>query len=202
MSVAAPRLMKNALPSSGTAGRLIPVGVTKAPALSVEGPRSVPSRISVVLVDGTMAGDTPGRECPREDGFWRPQAGETRPAAVSVGGGDDGLPRVGETFSSPDVAGRSLPVVPAGGSSSVVTANPAGSDGPVVAGGPIGQCETLSPLFHDALGPLEHSGSRSVRAFGSGPCWPRWPACCWGPCWPGRDVIGSGSIRAFRSGPC
>ena len=31
------------------------------------------------------------------------------------------------------------------------------SDGPVVAGGPIGQCETLSPLFHDALGPLEHS---------------------------------------------
>ena len=53
-------------------------------------------------------------------------------------------------LSSPDVTGRSLPVVPAGGSSSVGTANPVGSDGPVVAGGP------LSPLFHDALGPLEH----------------------------------------------
>ena len=47
---------------SGTAGRFLLVGVTKAPALSVEGPRSVPSWISVVLVDGTMARDTPGRE--------------------------------------------------------------------------------------------------------------------------------------------
>ena len=80
-----------AVPLYGTADRLLPVGVTKAPALSVEGPRSVPSRISsVVVVNGTMAGDTPGRECPREDGFWRPRAGETRPAGVSVGGGDDG----------------------------------------------------------------------------------------------------------------
>ena len=122
-------------------------------ALSVQGPRSVPSRISVVLVDGTMA----GRECRREDGFWRPRAGETRPAGVSVGGGNDGLPRVGEMLSSPDVTGRSLPVVPAGRSSSVGTANSVGSDGPVVAGGPVGPCETLSPLFHDALGPLEHS---------------------------------------------
>ena len=104
-----------------------------------------------------MAGDTPGRECPREDGFWRPRAGETRPAGVSVDGGDDGLPRVGEMLSSPDVAGRSLPVVSAGGSSSVGTANPVDSDGPVVAGGPVGPCETLSPLIHDALGPLEHS---------------------------------------------
>ena len=57
-----------ALPPSGTARRLLPVDVTKAPALSVEGPQAVPSRILVVLVDGTMAGDTPGR-CPREDGF-------------------------------------------------------------------------------------------------------------------------------------
>ena len=36
-------------------------------------------------------------------------------------------------------------------------ANPAGSDGPVVAGDPVGPCGTLSPLFHDALGPLKHS---------------------------------------------
>ena len=48
-------------------GGLHPVDVTNTPALSVEGPQSVPSRISVVLVDGTVAGDTPGRECPRED---------------------------------------------------------------------------------------------------------------------------------------
>ena len=133
------------------------VDVTDAPALSVEGPRSVPSRISVVLIDGAIAGNTPGRECPREDGNWRPRAGETRPAGVSVGGGNAGLPRAGETLSSPDVAGRFLPVVPAGGSSSVGAANPACSDGPVVVGGPVGLCGTLSPLFHDVLGLLEHS---------------------------------------------
>ena len=86
------------MPSSGTAGRLLPVKVTKAPTLSVEGPRSVPSRILVVLVDGTTPVDTPGRECPREDECWPPRAGETRPAGVSVGGGDAGRPRVGETL--------------------------------------------------------------------------------------------------------
>ena len=134
------------LPSSGTAGRLLPVMVTKAPTLSVEGPRSVPSRISVVLVDGTTAGDTPGRECPREDEFWRPRAGETRPAGVSVGGGDAGRPRVRETLPSLGVAGRFRPVVATGGSFSVGTANPVGSDGP---------CETLSPLSQSALEPLE-----------------------------------------------
>ena len=36
-------------------------------------------------------------------------------------------------------------------------ANPAGPDGPVVAGGPVGPCGMLSPLFHEVLGPLEHS---------------------------------------------
>ena len=141
---------RGALPSSGTAGRLLPVDVTKTPTLS-------PSRISVVLVDGTMAGDNPGRECPREDGFWRMRAGKTRPAGVSVGGSDAGLPCVGKTLSSLDVAGRFRPVVPAGESSSVGNANPVGPDCPVVAGSPIGPCKTLSPLFHDALGPLEHS---------------------------------------------
>ena len=54
-----------ALPPSGTAGGLLAVDVPDAPALSVEGPRSVPSQILVVLVDGTMAGDTPGQKCPR-----------------------------------------------------------------------------------------------------------------------------------------
>ena len=55
-------------------GGFLPVDVSDTPALSVEGPRSVPSGISVVLVDATVAGDTPGRECPREDWDWRPRA--------------------------------------------------------------------------------------------------------------------------------
>ena len=139
---------RGALPPSVAAGGLLPVDVMNTPALSVEGPRSIPSRISVVLVDGTVAGDTPGRECPREVRDLRPQTGATRLAGVSVGGGDAGLPRAGETSSSLDVAGRLLLVVPAGVSS---------SDGSVVAGGPVGPCGTLSPRFHDVLGPLEHS---------------------------------------------
>ena len=74
------------LPPSVAVCGLLPVDATNTPALSVEGPRSVPSRISVVLVDGTVAG-------------------VTRPAGMSVGGGDAGLPRAGETLSSLDVAG-------------------------------------------------------------------------------------------------
>ena len=133
-----------ALPSSGTAGRLLPADVTKTPMLSVEGPRSVPSRISVVLVNGTMAGDTPGRECPREDG---PRAGKTRTAGVSVGCSDAGLPHVGETLSSFDVAGRFRPVVPAGESSSVGTANPVGPDGPLLQVAPLTTLNHITPLL-------------------------------------------------------
>ena len=76
------------MPPSVAVGGLLQVDVTDAPAMSVEGSRSVHSRISVVLVDG----DTPGRECPQENWVWRTQAGATRPAGVSVGGGDAGLP--------------------------------------------------------------------------------------------------------------
>ena len=35
--------------------------------------------------------------------------------------------------------------------------NPAGPDGSVVAGGPIGPCGALPPFFHEVLEPLEHS---------------------------------------------
>ena len=67
----------------------------------------------LVRVDGTIAEDTPGRECPREDRDWRPRAGVTRPAGVSVGGGGAGSQRGGGTLPSLDVAGSLLPVVPA-----------------------------------------------------------------------------------------
>ena len=63
---------RGALPLSGVAGMPLPVDITVASTLSVEGPRSVPSRIAVVRVDGTIAGDTPGRECPCEERDWRP----------------------------------------------------------------------------------------------------------------------------------
>ena len=141
------------------AGGLLPVDVTNAPTFSVKGPRSVPSRIPVVLVDGTMAGDALGRECPREDRDLRPRAGVTRPVGVSVGGGNAGPLHAGGTLSSLDVAGRLLPVVPAGGSFSVGVANAAGPDGPVVAGGPVGQMWDVVATFSRSSG--------TVRAFGS-----------------------------------
>ena len=80
-----------ALPLSLLLGGSFPVDVTDAPTLFVGGPRSVPSRISVVLFDGTMAGGTPGRE----DRDLRQRAGVTRLAGVSVGGGSAGSPHVG-----------------------------------------------------------------------------------------------------------
>ena len=74
-----------------------------------------------------------------------------------MGGGDDGLPRVEKCYPPLMLPEGPFRWCPLGESSSVGTANPVGSDGPVVAGGPVGPCETLSPLFYDALGPLEHS---------------------------------------------
>ena len=109
-------------------------------------------------VDGTIAGDTPGRECPREERDWRPRASVMGPAGVSVdGGGAGSLSRGGGTLPSPDVAGSLLPVVPAGGSPLVGSVNPVGPDGLVVAGGPVGPCETLSSSSYKSLDPLEHS---------------------------------------------
>ena len=145
------------------------------------GPQSVPSKVLAVWVEETMAGDTPGRECPHEDFGMRPQittekmSGGTvsdaytsgrkterdwRPptgvsaknggaGSLSGGGGDVGLP--GCYWKSPSGgAGWGIPLVDA--------VNPAGPDGPVVAGGPVGPCEMQSPSFYKSLNPLEHSG--------------------------------------------
>ena len=134
-------------------GRLLPVDIADTPKLSGGGPRPVPLRISVVLVDGTKAGGTPGRECPREDRDLRPLAGVTRPAGMSVCDGGVGLP-CGGTLPYFDIDGRLLPIVPTGGSSPVGPMNPAG---PVIAGGPIGPGGTLSQFIHEVMEPLEHS---------------------------------------------
>ena len=49
------------------------------------------------------------------------------------------------------------PVMPAEGSPLAGVVYPAGPDGPVVAGGPIGPCETLSPNPEGRQDPLEHA---------------------------------------------
>ena len=47
--------------------------------------------------------------------------------------------------------------MPAGGLPPVGAVNPVGPDGPVVAGVPVGPCETQSPSFYNRLELLEHS---------------------------------------------
>ena len=103
---------------------------------------------------------------------------------------------VTETQSRPSPV-VSPPVVPAGGSSSVGTANPVGSDGPVVAGSPIGPCEVVLvggddglPRVGEALSfPDAAGGSLPVVPAGGGgggvllsgycePCGLRWTGCC------------------------
>ena len=47
---------------------------------------------SVVLVEETMAGDTPGRECPGEDLEMRPLTGTKKPSGGTVSDDDSRLP--------------------------------------------------------------------------------------------------------------
>ena len=63
---------------------------------------------------------------------------------------------MGEMSTSPEVAGNFRTVMPAGGSPMAGLVNPAGPDGPVVAGGPVGPCETPSPISEETQEPLEH----------------------------------------------
>ena len=165
----------------------------------------VPSGVSTVWTEDTLAGDTPGRECPHDDVEIRPRMGtmrmsEDRVPSMNIespyGGGVSSLPGAtrsllpvkfpaapvlladGPPLGSWQVAGQECPraeqnrqrlidvfevtgnvrpVVPAGGSPLAGVVYPAGPDGPVVAGGPVGPCETSSPSSEEIQEPLEHA---------------------------------------------
>ena len=70
------------------------------------------------------------------------------------------------TLSSSDIAGRLLPVVPAGMSFPVGPVDPAGPAGPYVAGGPVGPDGTLSPFFSDPADPACCAGG-PVGSYGT-----------------------------------
>ena len=145
---------ENSLGSPCVRGTLSPsmitdLEVTNAPELSSGGPPSVPSLISVVLVEEAKAGGTPRRECPRDDHDIQSLAGVAKPASVTVYDDSLGSPCVGGMLSSSDIAGRLLPVVPVGMSFPVGPMDPAGPDGPFVAGGPAGPFGTMSPSDSD-----------------------------------------------------
>ena len=102
----------------------------------------------MVLDEEANAGGTPRLGCPREDQDIRLLAGVAMPASMTVSEHSLGSPCVGGMLSSFDIAGTLLPVVPAGISFLVGAVNPAGSDGPNVAGSPVGP----SPSDSDPAG--------------------------------------------------
>ena len=130
----------------GATGSLLPVKFPAAPVLLADGTQLGSWQVAVVRVDETPAGDASGREYPRveQNRQW--------PIDVSELPGGPGLPCMGEMLTSPEFTGNVRPVVPAGGSPLA-----GGSDGPVVAGGPVGSWDTPSPSSEEALEPLEHA---------------------------------------------
>ena len=135
----------------GATGSLLPVKFPAAPVLLADGPQLGSWQVAVERVDETPVGDTSGRKCPRAKQNWQ------WPSDVSALHGSPGSPCVEEMLTSTEVTGIVIPVVLAGGSPLAGAVNPAGPDGPVVAGGPVGPCETPSPSSCGALEPLEHS---------------------------------------------
>ena len=156
----------------------------------------------------TPVGDTSGWKCPRAE------QNRQRPSDVSALHGGPGSPCVEDMLTSTKVTGIVIPVVLAGGSPLAGAVNPAWPDGPVVAGGPVGPCETPSPSSCGALEPLEHSvlihadpagQHAAVGTLSPSDCCPAGPA---GPYVAGGsvgpDVLfkSSGTVRAFGSGSC
>ena len=88
--------------------------VTNSPEVSVVEPQSVPSRISVVLVEEAKVGGFKRLQCPRVDQDLRLSAGVAKPASVAVCEDSHESPCVEGMLSSPDLAGKLFPVVPAG----------------------------------------------------------------------------------------
>ena len=129
--------------------------VMNSPDVSVVEPQSVPTRILVVLVEEAKVGGAHRVEYPRVDQDLRLLAGVAKPASVIVCEDSHLSPSFEETLSSPDLAGKLFPVVPAGVPLPV---------GPV---GPVGPCGMTSPSDLMGAGRPE-----------SGPSWPDGPVCC------------------------
>ena len=135
------------------------IEVTNAPELSGGGPPSVPSRISVVLVDEAKAGGTPRLGCPRDHQDIRLLAGVAKPASVTFYDDSLGSPCIGGMLSSSDIAGRLPSVVPAGISFTVGPTDPANPNNPLITNNPIG------PSDSDPAGPYVAGGLLVVPVY-------------------------------------
>ena len=104
-------------PGDGAARLVAPREVVKmdvmnSPEESVVEPQSVPSRISVMLVEEAKVGGAQRVQCPRVDQDLRLVAGVAKPTSVTVCEDSHESPSVEGTLCSPDLAGKLFP--PAG----------------------------------------------------------------------------------------
>ena len=116
------------------------MNVLNSPDVSVVEPQSVPSRISVVLVEEAKSGGAHRMECSRVDQDLRLLAGMAKPASVTVCEDSHLSPSAKETLPSLDLPEKLFSVVPAG------IPLPAGQVGPV------GTCGRTSPSDLTSLG--------------------------------------------------
>ena len=184
------------------------IEVINSPELSVGEPPSVPSQISVVLVEEAKAGGTPRLGCSRVDQDIQLLAGVAKPASVTFCEDSHGSPCVGGKLSSSDIAGRLLPVVPAGIPFPVGPVDPAGPDYLYVAGGPVGPYGTLSPSDSEpagSVGPYVAGGpvgpDGTLSPFISDPAGPDGPYVASGPVGPYGTLSPSDSEPAGSVGP-
>ena len=99
-------------------------------------------RLSVVLAEEVKIGGAQGVQRPRVDQDLWLLTGEAKPAKVTVCDDSHLSPSIEGTLSSPDLAGKLCPVVPAGIPPPV---------GPV---GPVGPCGMTSPSDLTSIGPV------------------------------------------------
>ena len=127
--------------------KLVKMDVMNSPDVSVVEPQSVPSRISVVLAEEVKVGGAQRvqRPCVDQD-IWL-LAGEAKPASVTVCDDSHLSTSVEGTLSSPDLAGKLFPVIPAGSI------------------GPVGPCGMTSPSDLTSIGPVV-AGSDPVCPVG------------------------------------
>ena len=118
---------------------LVKMDVMNSPKVSVVEPQSVPSRISVVLVEEAKVGGAQRVQRPRVDQDLRLLAGEAKPTSLTVCEDSHLSPSVEGMLSSLNLAGKLFPVVPAGIPLPV---------------GPVGPCGMTSPSDSTSIGPV------------------------------------------------
>ena len=165
----------------GPSGNRLPVMFPTAPVLPANGPQLGSSRVAVVRVDETPAGDASGPECPRAEQNWQ------RPIDLS------------------EVAENVCPALPAGGSPLAGLVNSVGPVGPCAILSLYAE-KTPEPLEHMVLLQADPAGQPSaVGTLSPSDCYhvdPADPYVAGGPCRPSCLFYRSEFVDAYGSDTC